>query len=371
MTDVALNQPLGKAEAGSGTGWIILWLVGVALLVYAMVLVGGATRLTDSGLSIVEWQLVTGILPPFTEAQWQIELEKYRQIPEYQLINRGMSLEEFKFIYWWEWGHRFLGRLIGLAFAVPLLVFWMKGWLDRRMKLWGVGLLFLGGLQGFIGWYMVSSGLTERVDVSQYRLALHLGMAAVIFAFLVRLAYGLNRRLAGASEAGFAPSWAAGAILVFIFLQIILGAFVAGLDAGLTYTSWPLMDGQLVPNGLFLMQPVHLNFFENVLTVQFNHRLAAYLLVIAVLVYAVWVWRSDATPAVKRQAVTIAGITVAQAVLGILTLVMNVPLMMALAHQGLAFVLLALAMCHAEEVRASRSARAVRTGQQEPSPTRF
>lgn len=363
MTDVALNPPLGKTEADSGAAWITLWLVGVAFLVYAMVLVGGATRLTDSGLSIVEWQLVTGIFPPFTEAQWQIELEKYRQIPEYQLVNRGMSLEEFKFIYWWEWGHRFLGRVIGLAFAVPLVIFWLKGWLDRRMKLWGVGLLFLGGLQGFIGWYMVSSGLTERVDVSQYRLALHLGMAAIIFALLVRLAYGLNRRPAGASAAGFAPLWAAGAILVFIFLQIILGAFVAGLDAGLTYTSWPLMDGQLIPDGLLLMQPVHLNFFENVLTVQFNHRLAAYLLVIAALAYAVWIWRSDAARAVKTQAAAIAGITCGQALLGILTLIMTVPLSMALAHQGVAFALLALAMCHFEEVRASGSRRAVQAGQ--------
>ena len=355
MTDLALNQPIGKTATDARNGWITLWLVATALLVYAMVLVGGATRLTDSGLSIVEWQLVTGIFPPFTEAQWQAELEKYRQIPEYQLINRGMSLEEFQFIYWWEWGHRFLGRVIGLAFAVPLVIFWLKGWLDRRMKLWGVGLLFLGGLQGFIGWYMVSSGLTERVDVSQYRLALHLGMAAVIFAFLVGLAYGLNREASGETRAGSASLWASGAILAFIFFQIILGAFVAGLDAGLTYTSWPLMDGQLIPDGLLLMQPVHLNFFENVLTVQFNHRLAAYLLVIAALAYAAWIWRSDAARRVKTQAAAIAGITLGQALLGILTLIMTVPLPMALAHQGVAFVLLALAMCHFEEVRARKN----------------
>jgi cytochrome c oxidase assembly protein subunit 15 len=202
---------------------VAVWLYGVAALIFVMVIVGGATRLTDSGLSITEWQPILGVIPPLSEADWQAALEKYRQIPQYQLINRGMSLEDFKVIYWWEWAHRFLGRIIGLAFFVPLVWFWVRGQLSASLKPKLLALLFLGGLQGFLGWYMVQSGLTERVDVSQYRLAAHLGLAIVIFGAILWLALGLSLRRNGGSSAAAAstPRWAlAGAIMILSLIHI-------------------------------------------------------------------------------------------------------------------------------------------------------
>lgn len=349
MSDLALSAAHGKAERDARAFWIRLWFLGTALLVFAMVFVGGATRLTDSGLSIVEWRPITGILPPLTESAWEAELEKYRQIPQYQLINKGMSLADFKQIYWWEWAHRFLGRLIGIVFAVPLALFWAFGWLDRRLKLMGLGFLALGGLQGAIGWYMVSSGLADRVDVSQYRLALHLGMAAVIFALLVWAA----RSVAGARpRAAVPPALAWGSVLVagLLFLQITVGAFVAGLDAGLTYVTWPLMDGELVPDGLFLQSPWWANLFENVLTVQFNHRMGAYLL-LAVATYHAWsARRALGDDPGSRRAMLLAGGLWVQAAIGIATLLSLVHLPIALLHQAVAFALLALAVVHAGEL---------------------
>ena len=232
-----------------------IWLYAIAVLIALMVVVGGATRLTDSGLSITEWQLITGVVPPFTEAQWMVAFGKYQQIPEYQQINRGMSLSEFKFIYWWEWGHRFLGRFIGFAFFIPLVFFWLRGYLSPGLKPKLIAAFLIGAMQGALGWYMVQSGLSERTDVSQYRLAAHLGLAVALFAVVLWLAFGLRRwrpqpetGLGGAG--GFAIAFAA-----LIFLQIVLGGFVAGLDAGHGYNTWPLMDGAVVPDGLMSMSP--------------------------------------------------------------------------------------------------------------------
>lgn len=318
-----------------------LWLYAVAALIVLMVVVGGATRLTESGLSITEWKPVTGALPPLSDAAWQAEFDKYREIPQYQQINRGMSLQEFKHIFWWEWGHRLLGRLIGFVFLLPFLFFLWRGLIDRKLG-WKLGGLFvLGGLQGAVGWWMVASGLVNRVDVSQYRLATHLTLACLILAATVAVAASLKppKRRQAASD------WLRGyARLLFgmVVLQIFLGGLVAGLDAGLTYTTWPLMDGHLVPpmESLFVQQPWWRNLFENVLTVQFNHRLGAYVLLALALGH--WLGARRLKGAVARRALLIFALVVAQASLGVLTLIHQVPIDIALAHQfGATIVLIA------------------------------
>ncbi len=315
------------------------WLYFVAFLVFAMVIVGGATRLTDSGLSITEWLPILGAIPPLSDADWAVAFEKYKQIPEYKIINRGMSLDEFKFIYWWEWGHRFLGRFIGLAFAVPLAFFWLTGRIARDRLPGLIGLLVLGGLQGALGWYMVMSGLVERTDVSQYRLAAHLTLAAVIFAAIVWVALGYGRK-----RLRLPPS-VIHFIIVLVFVQIAAGAFVAGIDAGMAYNTWPLMDGSIVPDGLAVMQPAWVNLFENALTVQFAHRMLAYLIALVVLAYTLSCmpgFHGDE----RSSAVALLLITAVQIALGIWTLLAQVPISLGLLHQGGALVLLAVALYH-------------------------
>ncbi len=310
-----------------------LWLYCIAALVFCMVIVGGATRLTDSGLSITEWKPLLGAIPPLGEADWAAAFQKYTLIPEYQIQNRGMSLDDFKFIYWWEWTHRFLGRFIGIAFAVPLIYFAITGRLERRLCSRLVALLILGGAQGALGWYMVSSGLADRVDVSQYRLAAHLTLAAIIFAAIVWVALGINknrRKLSSSSQ------WFAVSLIVLVLFQIAAGGFVAGLDAGMGYATWPLMDGQWVPNGLWIMTPGWINLFENAMTVQFNHRMLAYAIVAATIFHA---WKLGTI-----QSVILAAAVLAQACLGILTLLLGVPLAIALAHQAGAMLVLAIAI---------------------------
>src|SRR5262245_60727336 len=297
---------------------ISLWLVALAILIFAMVIVGGATRLTESGLSIVEWKPVTGTLPPLSEAEWQSEFQKYQAIPQYQALNSGMTLAYFKTIYWWEWTHRFLGRFIGVAFLVPFLWFLWRGWVEPglRARLWAI--FGLGALQGAIGWWMVASGLTGRIDVSQYRLATHLTVACVIYAAIVWTACRLSP---AASVADAPPRIRIGATLVLalVLVQIHLGALVAGLDAGLLYNTWPLIDGHLMPPDLFCAPPWWRNLFENRLTVQFDHRLAAYVLWLAAVVHA-----GDVARTVRGRrvivAVVLAAAVTAQAALGIVTL---------------------------------------------------
>ncbi len=244
------------------------WLAVMAFLVLCMIAVGGATRLTDSGLSITEWQPLLGAIPPLNEAHWLEAFDKYRQIPEYHLVNKGMSLEEFKFIYWWEWGHRFLGRLIGLAFALPLAFFAWNGMLRPGALPKYLGVLALGGVQGAIGWYMVSSGLVDRVDVSHYRLALHLSVAFLILGLLVWLAMQLRDAPVGSRSQALpaAATAIAGLIVAIVYAQVALGAFVAGLKAGLAYNTWPLMNGRIIPDDLFALSPWLVNFVENATT---------------------------------------------------------------------------------------------------------
>jgi cytochrome c oxidase assembly protein subunit 15 len=325
-----------------------IWLYAVAALVFLMVSIGGATRLTGSGLSITEWQPIMGAVPPLTEADWQQAFRKYREIPQYQHVNRGMSLEAFKFIYWWEWTHRFLGRLIGAVFLVPFLYFLATGQIPRAMTGRLAGIFALGALQGALGWYMVSSGLATRIDVSQYRLALHLGLAILIFGALLWVALSLGPTK-GRHAAGWSPqARTAGAILALMFLQTLLGGLVAGLKAGFGYNTWPLMDGQLIPDGLGVMQPWYLNLFENAMTVQFNHRMVAYVLTAAVVWHA---WRLREEVAGAMSAKVLAGAVVAQAALGIWTLLAQVPLALGLAHQAGAAAVFGVAVWHLHVLR--------------------
>ncbi|MGI9483319.1 MAG: COX15/CtaA family protein [Hyphomicrobiales bacterium] len=323
--------------------YVRAWLYFICTLILAMVLVGGATRLTDSGLSITEWKPILGAIPPLSEADWQHAFSLYKQIPEYKVINRGMSLEEFKFIYWWEWAHRFLGRFIGIAFFIPLVFFWATDRIEKKLKPGLVVAFLVGGLQGFIGWYMVMSGLSERVDVSQYRLALHLGLAVAIFAYLYWMALGIGKRERQISDRA---GWGALVLTILVFVQVILGAFVAGMDAGMGYNTWPLMDDALVPSGLFIMEPAWRNLFENAMTVQFNHRVLAYVIVIFA---GIHIFRTLQVHREGPFAVSagFAGLVVlVQVALGIWTLLAQVPIELALLHQGGAVILLAACLWH-------------------------
>lgn len=338
------------AEALPAAAWdraVRLWLYAIAGLVLAMITVGGATRLTDSGLSITEWQPILGAIPPLTDAHWQEAFAKYREIPEYHLVNKGMSLEEFKVIYWWEWGHRFLGRIIGLAFALPLAVFWYAGALRPGYPLKLMGLLALGGLQGVIGWYMVKSGLVDRVDVSQYRLALHLSVAFLILGLVVWLALDLDAPPRGAASPSVLPALIVGGI----FLQVVLGAFVASLKGGLVYNTWPDMNGAFLPHDLTAIEPWYHNAFENPVMAQFNHRLVAYALAVLAVAETWRTYAASAGRAVRASAALLLAGVLGQAALGIWTLIEAVPLGLGIAHQGCAAVLLILAVRHLHVVR--------------------
>ncbi len=306
-----------------------IWLLVVALLLAAMVLVGGATRLTESGLSITEWKPVTGALPPLSAEAWESEFAKYKQIPQYQQLNRGMTLGEFKTIYFWEWSHRLLGRVIGVVFALPLIFFWARGYLTRALVPKLVLLFVLGGLQGAIGWWMVASGLVGRVSVAPYRLAVHLTLAFFLFAALVWVARSLSPPRGEHVPRGVKiGAWA---VLTLAFVQVFLGAIVAGLDAGLSFTTWPLMDGHFIPafDNLTPLEPLWRNLFETPMTAQFVHRMTAYALFAAAGLHAL---QARGTP-VSKSAVVLFGLVAAQAVLGVLTLVHLVPIPLALAHQ--------------------------------------
>ena len=325
-----------------------LWLGALALLIVAMILVGGVTRLTDSGLSITEWQPIIGAVPPLSEADWRQAFEAYQKIPEYTEIKRGMSLDEFKTIYWWEWAHRFLGRLIGLVFFVPFVGLWLLGYIPRTLLPRLIGLFLLGGLQGAMGWYMVKSGLVDRTDVSQYRLAAHFGIALLILAYTLWLLFGLG----GEAQAGrmrarsHSATWVAGFVLSLIFIQMLAGALVAGLDAGMGFNTWPLVNGAFVPSGLGEASPWYLNLFENKLTVQFDHRMLGYAVVVATLAQSIWLALKRAPTALIGSALTLALLALLQATLGVWTLLLAVPIELGLAHQAGAIAVFAAALFH-------------------------
>ena len=325
---------------------IRLWLYVSAILVFTMVIVGGAVRLTDSGLSITEWKPLLGAIPPLNEADWLSAFEKYRQIPEYSQVNKGMSLSEFQYIYWWEWAHRFLGRFIGLVFAVPALFFWLSGRLEKPLRSKTLILFVLGGLQGALGWYMVKSGLVDRVDVSQYRLAAHLTLAVTIFAAILWVAFGIGHKPRKPLSVPFGPATAL--LIGLILLQIALGGFVAGLDAGQGYNTWPLMDGAIIPDGLAEMSPVWRNLFENALTVQFNHRVVAYIIVLFIFVHSARQMTGECRAGSSALALLV--VALAQLTLGITTLLFQVPINLALTHQAGALILLATALWHLHDL---------------------
>jgi cytochrome c oxidase assembly protein subunit 15 len=322
-----------------------IWLAVVALLIVAMVLVGGATRLTDSGLSITQWQPIVGAIPPLSHADWQEAFDAYKKIPEYSQINPGMTLEAFKSIFWWEWTHRFVGRFIGVVFLVPFLIFWLAGYIPRTLMPRLFGLFVLGGLQGALGWYMVKSGLVDRTDVSQYRLAAHLGVAVAILGYTLWLLFGLGAGRRNVASWG-AMAFVAGLVLLLVYVQVLAGAVVAGIDGGLSYNTWPLMNGAFVPDGLGAATPWYLNLFENPLTVQFDHRMLGYTVVTAAIAQAIWLsLKRDGQPLVGS-AVTLAVLALLQATLGVWTLLLAVPIQLGLAHQAGAIFVFATALYH-------------------------
>ncbi|NQU61286.1 MAG: COX15/CtaA family protein [Rhodospirillales bacterium] len=330
------------------------WLFAVAALIFAMIVLGGVTRLTQSGLSMVDWKPVTGWLPPMTDSDWQTAFERYKNFPEYEKRNLGMTVEGFKSIFWLEFLHRLLGRFIGVAFFVPLVVFWAKGWIGRKLAPKLVVLFVLGGLQGVLGWYMVKSGLVSRPDVSQYRLAAHFGLALLILGPMLWVALGLIRPVQPTAGEGVSKSLRQGAkaLLGLVCLTALSGAFVAGLDAGFTYNTFPLMDGKLVPDGLLDLSPAYLNFFENIATVQFDHRILAIGTVLAVVFY--WLrCRAQALTDRQRRAVNVlAMVACVQVALGISTLLLVVPVPLAAMHQAIAVIMFCVAVWMVYEFRA-------------------
>ncbi len=327
-----------SADVNPQNRTVAIWLLAICALLALMIVVGGATRLTDSGLSIVEWRPVTGVIPPLSEADWLAEFEKYKSIPEYHQVNLGMPLSAFKSIYWWEWGHRFLGRVIGLAFLIPLVVFAVQRRIDRALGVKLFSLFVLGGLQGALGWWMVSSGLSERIDVSQYRLAAHLGLALALFAAMIWLALDLLAPRGRGARHRLAPF--AIALLVCVYAQMMLGAFVAGLRAGRVYNTWPLMEGRFVPESYFISGPRFQDLFESMAAAQFNHRIGAYVLFAAAAVMMIVAWKTALAPRARM----LFAMVLAQAGLGIWTLIAGTPLALGLAHQAMAVLVLAAAI---------------------------
>jgi len=331
---------------------VAIWLAIVAVLILAMVVVGGATRLTGSGLSITEWQPIMGALPPMGDAAWAEAFAKYREIPQYKLVNAGMTMDEFKFIFWWEWGHRLLGRLIGLVFAVPFVVFLVRRQIPKRLVWRCVGLLVLGGMQGVIGWWMVASGLSERVSVAPERLTVHLGMALALFVMTVWTALDA---WAGKPRQPSDTPWRTWALVFLgaVFFQCLLGALVAGTDAGFAYNDWPLMAGQVFPRD-YAGDGLWQTLAHNQASVQFHHRIGGYLLALATAVLAAFAYRDRVLPREAKQAAWIlTGVVVLQILLGIAALMLVVPLWLGLLHQAGAVFLLAAATLFAWRVRRS------------------
>lgn len=325
-------------------GW---WLIAVCVAVYAMILVGGSTRLVDSGLSITEWRPISGAIPPLNAADWAREFDLYRQTTEYQVQNAGMSLAEFQAIYWWEWGHRFLGRAIGVLFAVPFLIFWLTGRLRGRLGV-TLGLFALGGLQGAIGWWMVASGLDGRLDVSPIRLAIHLGLALIIFGYALALALDAFGWPRGEAKLGAGPPlvWA---FMGTLFVQLMLGAFVAGTDAGRAYSDWPQIGGEWLPSTYAQLEPFWRNLVENHAATQFNHRTLGYIVALFAL-HIAGVGLRRGQGAGRTLALALGAVALLQALLGVGTILMGAPIGISLVHQGVAVTLWGLAVALAYTV---------------------
>lgn len=336
-----------------------LWLLIAAGMILLTLIVGGATRLTESGLSITEWKPVTGVLPPMSHAEWQSEFQKYQAIPQYRELNQGMSLGEFQVIYWWEWTHRLLARTTGMVFLLPFLFFLWRGDIPKnlQMRLWGI--FFGGAALGAVGWWMVSSGLagSARVNVSQYRLAFHLTLACAIYAAIVWTAFQVVRR--NVAEISARLRVTAFALMALLLLQIYLGALVAGSGAGHAYNTWPAIDGAFIPAASSLLHdtPVWRNAFENILAIQFDHRMLAYAIWLLALLHAADAWRSGRA---RVMTLLLAGMVTAQAALGIATLLMADPLELALTHQVFAILVFTVSIVHAQRLSLGARLRVAR-----------
>jgi cytochrome c oxidase assembly protein subunit 15 len=334
-----MHTPVTPATSSAHDRQIAVWLFVCCLMVYSMVVLGGVTRLTGSGLSMVEWDPIFGILPPLDEASWNATFELYKQSPEYLKINVGMDLDGFKSIYWFEYSHRVLGRAIGTVFLVPFLYFLVRGRVHRPLIPKLAGMFVLGGLQGVLGWYMVKSGLVDNPHVSQYRLTAHLGLAVVIYAYMFHVALGLwfgegNRLPVSRWLRCFVTS-----LTGLAFITILSGGFVAGLKAGHAYNTFPLMDGHWVPEVIFMQHPLWRNFFENIATVQFDHRLLATLVMISVCVLWLATLRTPLPGQLRFGLHALMAATVLQVALGISTLLLHVPVALAATHQAGAMLL--------------------------------
>jgi len=328
-----------------------VWLLVVCAMVFAMIVLGGVTRLTYSGLSMVEWKPLTGWLPPLSAREWEAAFADYQQFPEFKLLNAGITMAEFQTIFLIEFFHRLWGRLIGVAFLAPFVVFFMRRSIDSRLLPKLLAMFVLGGLQGALGWYMVKSGLVDEPDVSSYRLTAHLGFAVIIYGYILWVALGL---LSPVAEREVAPApralrrFSIG-IVVIVFLTILAGGFVAGTDAGFAYNTFPTMDGEWVPSALFAMDPWYINFFEDVTTVQFDHRLLALVTTAMTVVYWLRSRGIPLTPRARLAANLMVVMVLAQVALGAFTVVLIVPVPLAALHQAGAVALFTLALWNAWE----------------------
>ena len=313
---------------------LVIWLALVCAIIYLMIVVGGVTRLTQSGLSMVDWRPIMGIVPPLSTGEWRETFEAYRQYPEYQKINRGMSLDEFRQIFYWEYGHRVLGRLIGLVYFVPFALFLILGRVDRRWqpRLWVA--FILGGLQGLMGWYMVKSGLVDVPYVSHYRLAAHLLLAMLILGFLFWLILDMLAVQRPVVSRGLQGGGVG--LLALLALQLLLGAFTAGLDAGYGFNTYPLMNGQFIADAALMVQPFWLNFFENGVMIQFMHRWLGAVLLAGILLYAIRARNSGLSGGVM----ILLAVTLVQFVLGVITLIYRVPVALGSLHQAVACLMI-------------------------------
>jgi heme a synthase len=332
-------KSLSLSSATSRGRSVAIWLLVCCAMVFCTLVVGGVTRLTESGLSIVEWQPLLGAIPPLTHAEWLAMFEKYKQIPQFSQVNHDMTLEGFQYIFWWEWAHRQIGRAIGLVFFVPLVWFWVRDRIPRGYKWKLVAFLILGGLQGAMGWYMVKSGLVNDVRVSQYRLTAHLGLAFLVFGLMLWTALGLLRPRSPYPDAPAGVRRFALFVLGVVSLMVLSGGFVAGIRAGLAYNTFPLMNGHVVPPDIFALQPWWLNFFSNISTVQFDHRLIAWSLM--ALVPLLWLKVRRQAPQAKGAANAMLVMFAIQVALGIATLLHQVPVTLASLHQAGAMILFA------------------------------
>lgn len=325
---------------------VAIWLLVCCALVFAIVVVGGVTRLTDSGLSIVEWKPIVGTIPPLSESDWEEVFEKYHKTPQYKKVNQGMSPDEFKTIFWWEYFHRLLGRVIGLVFLIPFLYFIVRKKIDQPLGLKLAGIFFLGGLQGLMGWYMVKSGLVDNPHVSQYRLTAHLGLAFIIYGAMFHVALKLLLPARALHKDNKLRSlYRFSQVLIgLIFLMVISGGFVAGIRAGQAYNTFPLMDGHFIPPEIFMIEPWYKNFFDNIATVQFDHRLIAWVLAILIPVF----WYKSRQLSLSNSTNFACNLfllmLIVQISLGVATLLMVVPLPLAASHQAGAMLLFTAAL---------------------------